>query len=124
MSIERVITHNSTFKQGTNWGISVICMDNNGNLIPLTGYKARCQFRTKSGGLVLEASSEVGNNRIVLDEPNGALTINLSFSDTNLFPVGMVDYDVFIQNAAGTRRDCPVGGEIEVTKKTTEWPTT
>lgn len=121
MTTERYIFHNTQMKQGANWEMSIICEDNNGDPIDISNYTSAAHFRTSPGGtLILEASTE--NDKIVIDGPNGGLTISLGFEDTDKFPARKVYYDVFIQNDSETQRNCLVSGEVEVIPKITVMP--
>ena len=65
-------------EQGATFSLVFTWKDETGAVIPLTGYTARMQVRSSvsSPDVLLDLTTE--NDRLVIDEPNGQVTIALT----------------------------------------------
>ncbi len=59
--------------------------DNDGNAIDLTGASAKMQVRDAKGGTKLAVTLTSPSGGIVIDQPNGKLTIKMTPTQTNNF---------------------------------------
>ena len=70
--------------------------DNNGNAIDLTGASAKMQVRDTKGGAKLAVTLTSPSGGIVLDAPNGKLTIKLTPTQTSKLFYPKSSYDIMV----------------------------
>jgi hypothetical protein len=75
---------NLVTRRGATWQVTFAYTDEDGAVVPLTGYKARGQVRTGDSRdlLVMDMSTEGGSPRLIIDGPAGTLKINVSAADS------------------------------------------
>lgn len=111
-------THNFLIEQGTTFTKSFIWKDSAGDVINLTGFTARMQFRQNisSSSILLSATTE--NSKIVITGAEGKVTINLSASDTAALTFITAVYDLeLISSASEVTR--LVGGTVTLSLEVT-----
>jgi tRNA threonylcarbamoyladenosine modification (KEOPS) complex Pcc1 subunit len=111
-------THNFLIEQGTTFTKSFIWKDSAGDVINLTGFTARMQFRqnVSSSSILLSATTE--NSKIVITGAEGKVTINLSASDTAALTFSTAVYDLeLISSASEVTR--LVGGTVTLSLEVT-----
>jgi len=111
-------TYSTTIITGETFGRVITWQDSSGSPYDLTGFSARMQLRTKSGGtLVKELNTTSGG--IVLGGSAGTITVSISAADTAaLTPQDMV-YDLFVTSGSGIVTRLLVGS-IPVVKSVTQ----
>jgi len=99
--------------QGDTLVLSVIYKDNSGNPINITGYTAEFQVRDMPGGKTVCATVDTTNG-IVIDGPNGKVTVTVSSDLTKKFSVPKSAYQLQINS--GTVKTTLATGWFEVSK--------
>lgn len=64
--------------------------DDETTVIPLTGATAAAEMRKKPGGSLVESFT------VVIDEPNGDITLSLTSEETAAIPFGRYEYDIVV----------------------------
>jgi len=82
--------------QNATFSFIVEYKDNNGNAIDLTGASAKMQVRDTKGGAKLAVTLTSPSGGIVLDAPNGKLTIKLTPTQTNKLFYPKSSYDIMV----------------------------
>jgi hypothetical protein len=77
--------------------------DSNGNAVDLTGASAKMQVRDTKGGtkLAFTLTSPLGG--IVIDAPNGKLTVRMTPTQTNKLFYPKSSYDIMITDSNGVK---------------------
>lgn len=73
--------------------------DNNGNPIDLDGASAKLQVRDTAGGSKLAFSLTSPSGGIIIDEPNGKLTIKMTPTQTNKLFYPKSSYDIMVTDS-------------------------
>lgn len=71
---------------------SWIISDANGTPVPLSGASARLHFRNAAKDLVAQASTVDG--KLVIDDTQGRIDLNLPFTDTEILQPGSYKFDI------------------------------
>jgi len=122
----------SPFVQGTDWNRTLV-FTTAGVAFPLTGYKAIMTIRDEphSGGnelltLASDPSDNSDNNidsSITITEALGAITLNISDEDSDLFiwknNKAFYDIKLIAPESGGSGKYVPVYGEMEIIPKVT-----
>jgi hypothetical protein len=115
------IWQGKTYEEPFTFGRAV--KDDAGELVDiiatnLSGYTGRMQLRTSidSEDVVIELTTE--NDRIIIDEEHGIVTLYISDEDTALLPVGSYKYDLELITASG-RVYGPLYGTVKVKAEVT-----
>jgi hypothetical protein len=82
--------------QNATFSFIVEYKDNNGNAIDLTGASAKMQVRDTKGGAKLAVTLTSPSGGIVLDAPNGKLTIKLTPTQTSKLFYPKSSYDIMV----------------------------
>ena len=82
--------------QNATFSFIVEYKDNNGNAIYLTGASAKMQVRDTKGGAKLAVTLTSPSGGIVLDAPNGKLTIKLTPTQTSKLFYPKSSYDIMV----------------------------
>jgi len=82
--------------QNATFSFIVEYKDNNGNAIDLTGASAKMQIRDTKGGAKLAVTLTSPSGGIVLDAPNGKLTIKMTPTQTNKLFYPKSSYDIMV----------------------------
>ena len=77
--------------------------DNEGNAIDLTGASAKMQVRDAKGGTKLAVTLTSPSGGIVIDQPNGKLTIKMTPTQTNKLFYPKSSYDVMVVDSNGNK---------------------
>jgi hypothetical protein len=77
--------------------------DNDGNAIDLTGASAKMQVRDAKGGTKLAVTLTSPSGGIVIDQPNGKLTIKMTPTQTNKLFYPKSSYDVMVVDSNGNK---------------------
>jgi hypothetical protein len=77
--------------------------DDNGNAIDLTGASAKMQVRDTKGGAKLAVTLTSPSGGIVIDQPNGKLTIKMTPTQTNKLFYPKSSYDVMVVDSNGNK---------------------
>lgn len=109
-----LVLQGSTFSRTLTWQID-------GEPVDLTGYTARMQIRTvqvntKPSRLLDNLTSL--NGGLVVDAPNGSITINMNALSTSRLPAGSHLYDLELVSADYVQR--LVQGRVEVSAEVTK----
>lgn len=99
--------------QGDTLVLTVIYRDSDGQVIPMTGYTAEFQVRDVPGGKTLCATVDTSNG-IVIDAPNGKVTVTVSSDLTKKFTIPKAAYQ--LQVNSGTEKKTLAIGWFEVSK--------
>ena len=92
---------NFVVKQGATWVEPVFeWVDENGVLVPLTGFTARSEFYDKQGGGILFPALTSGAGTIVLTDP-GIITFNVPAATTAAYTWREAVYDLRLTSAGG-----------------------
>lgn len=110
------VIHNIEIEQGATFVLDITYKDGAGAVINLTGYKAKMQVRDKAGKKLLDATT--ANGRIVVSAQGGIL-ISLTAAETIGIPVCLGEYDLFLENVAGTLTEKVVMGDADIVKAVT-----
>lgn len=90
-----------TIDQGATWKLVSIWKDSTGNIVDITNYTAKIQFRRSAQDTLVLYELSTANGRIVLDGPNGKLTATASKEDTAAFKFVNAVFDVLLTSPAG-----------------------
>jgi hypothetical protein len=77
--------------------------DDNGDAIDLTGASAKMQVRDTKGGAKLAVTLTSPSGGIVIDQPNGKLTIKMTPTQTNKLFYPKSSYDVMVVDSNGNK---------------------
>ncbi len=77
--------------------------DSDGNAIDLTGASAKMQVRDAKGGTKLAVTLTSPSGGIVIDQPNGKLTIKMTPTQTNKLFYPKSSYDVMVVDSNGNK---------------------
>lgn len=92
--------YNLKVKQGSDRTIGVVFTQANGSPQNLTGYTSKLCVRQKIGGpVLLELTQTAG---IVIDGPNGSVTVGFTHAMTSVFAFRAGVYDWYIASPATT----------------------
>jgi len=88
-------------EQGATFTRNIILKDSSGSVIDITGATADMQVRetVQATSIIVELSTS--NGRIVVDGPNGQLTLTIAASDTASITISGV-YDIKVTYVSGT----------------------
>jgi hypothetical protein len=92
-------TVNFQIVQGDTFVLTATYKDNAGNPINLGGYTATFQVKDQPGGNTLCATATVGDG-IVIDAPNGLITVTLSPAKTKKFTVPKAAHQLQIDSGS------------------------
>lgn len=108
------------FTQGEDAILQLTYKDENGTAIDITGYSARCQGREEYTSATTLFDSTTGNGQIVLDEPNGVITITIPNVETAALsaPISGV-WDVELVSGAGVVKNL-IGGKLKIKAEVTK----
>lgn len=90
-------TYFPSIVQGETWTRVIDWKDSDGDLVDLTGYSARLQFR-RGSALVLELASGDG---ITLGGTAGTITLTIDAEATADLEAGTLDFDLFLTSGSG-----------------------
>jgi hypothetical protein len=85
--------------QNATFSFIIEYKDNNGNPIDLDGSSAKLQVRDTAGGSKLAFSLTSPNGGIIIDEPNGKLTIKMTPTQTNKLFYPKSSYDIMVTDS-------------------------
>jgi hypothetical protein len=88
------------FVSGDTWQMGWQILDANGVPLDLTGASVRLHIRTKSGQLMLNASTT--NGKITVDGPNGRIDLNVPYSETSI-QAGTYLFDLEVTHSNNVR---------------------
>jgi len=112
---------NLKIRRGLTWpGFAITCRDANGAAVPLAGWTAYGQIRTKAeGGTLVYDLAPV----IAADDADGLITIpEIPHDVTRTLPAGDFVYDVIPEDPLGRRLDPIVAGQIKSSISVTQIP--
>ena len=89
--------------QGATFVFMIEYKDNLGNPIDLDACTAKLQVRDNKGGSKLAFTLQSPNSGIVIDEPNGKLTIKMTPTQTNKLFYPKSAYDVLLTDSNGNK---------------------
>lgn len=90
--------------QNTSFVFTVEYKDDSGTPISLVGASAKMQVRDSKGGSKLAFTlSSAQNGGIVIDGPNGKLTVNMNPSQTNKLFYPKASYDIMLTDSNGIK---------------------
>ena len=93
--------HDMQIYQGETWTVSMEIKDVNDDPVDLTGYGAGFAIRSAPGDPVAHAElTDAGG--IVIDAPNGKLSITLTAAQTAALAFSRAVYDLFIESPGNT----------------------
>lgn len=104
--------------QGKTYNIPVAFKDRFSQEISLVGYSARMQIRPSVESDVVTIELTTQNSRIMIDGPNGILTLFISDADTSALPPGSFKYDLELISGSGFVY-CPFFGSVKVKAEVT-----
>jgi Big-like domain-containing protein len=106
-------------EQGATFRRTITYLQASGEPRDLTGYTARMQIKTAAGGTLLYELT-TGNGRIVIDGPNGRISMEILDTDTSGFTWTKGVYDLEIISAEATPTVTRlVEGKVTVTPEVT-----
>ena len=85
--------------QNATFSFIIEYKDNNGNPIDLDGSSAKLQVRDTAGGSKLAFSLTSPNGGIIIDEPNGKLTIKMTPTQTTKLFYPKSSYDIMVTDS-------------------------
>jgi hypothetical protein len=85
--------------QNATFSFIIEYKDNNGDPIDLDGASAKLQVRDTAGGSKLAFSLTSPNGGIIIDEPNGKLTIKMTPTQTNKLFYPKSSYDIMVTDS-------------------------
>ena len=85
--------------QNATFSFIIEYKDNNGNPIDLDGSSAKLQVRDTAGGSKLAFSLTSPNGGIIIDEPNGKLTIKMTPTQTSKLFYPKSSYDIMVTDS-------------------------
>ena len=85
--------------QNATFSFIIEYKDNNGNPIDLDGSSAKLQVRDTAGGSKLGFSLTSPNGGIIIDEPNGKLTIKMTPTQTSKLFYPKSSYDIMVTDS-------------------------
>jgi len=85
--------------QNATFSFIIEYKDNNGDPIDLDGSSAKLQVRDTAGGSKLAFSLTSPNGGIIIDEPNGKLTIKMTPTQTNKLFYPKSSYDIMVTDS-------------------------
>lgn len=93
-----------------------------GDMMDLTGYHLRMQFRARiaSGDLIGEASDENGFFTLNYEDSDGVVVLNIPASETKNWEPGPVVYDCELAYPDGERVDTVWQGSTEIVEEVTK----
>ena len=89
--------------QNATFSFVVEYKDNNDNAIDLTGASAKMQIRDTKGGAKLAVTLTSPSGGIIIDGPNGKLTIKLTSTQTNKLFYPKSSYDIMVVDSNGNK---------------------
>ena len=89
--------------QNTTFRFVLEYKDSNGDAVDLTGASAKMQVRDTKGGSKLAFTLTSPSGGIVIDAPNGKITVTMTPTQTNKLYYPKSSYDLMITNAAGVK---------------------
>lgn len=107
------IKANLFIDQGADYSTSVNLMDDNDNVIDLTGYTANAQIRKTY------SSSNAVNFGITIEAANGVLVLSLTHAQTANMTPGRFVYDVIVTDVANVASRV-VEGIVTLTPRVTK----
>lgn len=90
-------TYSFTMDKGTTFSSTIIWKDANGVPINLSNYAARMQIRRSTTGNALIHALSSEDSTIVIDGPNGSMTLGIPADDSVNFPAGKHVYDLEVE---------------------------
>ena len=93
--------HNFTCDQGATFSREIILKDSGGTVIDITGATAEMDVREKVNSTTTLVELSTSNGRIVVDGPNGKLTLTIAAADTALLTTLCAVYDLKITYISG-----------------------
>jgi len=85
--------------QNATFSFIIEYKDNNGDPIDLNGSSAKLQVRDTAGGSKLAFSLTSPNGGIIIDEPNGKLTIKMTPTQTSKLFYPKSSYDIMVTDS-------------------------
>jgi hypothetical protein len=85
--------------QNATFSFIIEYKDNNGDPIDLDGSSAKLQVRDTAGGSKLAFSLTSPNGGIIIDEPNGKLTIKMTPTQTSKLFYPKSSYDIMVTDS-------------------------
>ena len=89
--------------QNTTFRFVLEYKDSSGAAVNLTGASAKMQVRDTKGGSKLAFTLTSPSGGIVIDAPNGKITVTMTPTQTNKLYYPKSSYDLMITNAAGVK---------------------
>ena len=89
--------------QNTTFAFDIVYEDNTGTPIALTGASAKLQVRDTKGGSKLAFTLTSPNGGIIIDEPNGKLSIKMTPTQTNKLFYPKSSYDIMVIDSNGNK---------------------
>jgi len=94
--------YNITIEQGADFQLELVYQDDNGDPIDLTGYTAEMQIREKLTTDPPFLTLSTANGRIVIDGPNGSITLSIANADTAALTQTAGVYDLELTSGDAT----------------------
>jgi hypothetical protein len=123
MTVQPGVFNGFTIFIGGTFNTSVIWTAG-GLLVDLSDYTAAMQVRAApdSEDVITEFSTEDGS--IVIDGPEGKLTLIKTIEQTENLPPGLYVYDLRLTNPDETITDFLLQGRFKIQQMVTQWPST
>lgn len=94
--------HDLVVEQGASYSQSIIWKTGSpATAVNLTGYSARCQFRTSISASTAALSLTTENGRIALTANTGTITLSINAADTSALAAGRYVYDLELVSSGG-----------------------
>lgn len=109
--------YNPTVDQGAVWTIEIEYLDSNDNPIDLTGFSAAMQLRENYDSSTAVLTLTTQNGAIVIDGPNGTVTVTMTSQQTKDLDATWYLYDVELYSGANVIR--LIQGQISIAGEVT-----
>lgn len=109
--------YNPTIDQGAVWTVVVEYLDSNDDPIDLTGFSAAMQLRENYDSTISALTLTSEDGEIVIDGPNGLVTITMSAEQTGDLTATWYLYDVELYSGANVIR--LIQGQISIAGEVT-----
>lgn len=118
------LTVNLAITAGVDFGPVVItCYDALGAVLPLAGWKAYSEARSRTRGKPDGAAIIDFAPVIASDDAAGVVTVPaLTYAQTADLPAGTYYWDLVLENPSGVRLEPPVVGSVVITRINTQKP--
>jgi len=102
-----------SIEQGSSYKLSLKYKDNNGDVVPLTGYCGRIIWSTNTGEIttLLTTDPPNSNYKFYIDEANGLIVLLFSAHYTNSINFGSAKYDLELKSPQDLYED---GGKYTI----------